>query len=164
MSVPLALLAAKLPAGPKALAALVDAHGGRLTALYEVVDRMLGGDGRPRSTGYKVMWLVKSGWLVVDVLPSGKRLMRFPWIKKPVKPSRPRSDAYRSAHGIVARARSSGALFAPVSCSACDQELPLVAHHDDYSRPLDVRWLCRPCHHGWHLLHGPAAHAYTEAP
>ena len=28
---------------------------------------------------------------------------------------------------------------------------PLVqAHHDDYSKPLEVRWLCQPCHHNWH--------------
>jgi hypothetical protein len=28
-------------------------------------------------------------------------------------------------------------------------------HHVDYSRPLDVRWLCRPCHRGEHATVKP---------
>ncbi len=32
-------------------------------------------------------------------------------------------------------------------CEKC-QRTPTHAHHDDYSKPLEVRWLC-PLHHRW---------------
>ena len=28
------------------------------------------------------------------------------------------------------------------------------AHHCDYERPLDVRWLCRRCHRAFHVAEG----------
>ena len=34
-------------------------------------------------------------------------------------------------------------------CEVCGDE-PADGHHDDYSRPLDVRWLCRKHHKALH--------------
>lgn len=37
-------------------------------------------------------------------------------------------------------------------CESCGEQLDIHAHHDDYSRPLDVRWLCREHHNDWHRI------------
>jgi hypothetical protein len=46
----------------------------------------------------------------------------------------------------VTKAIASGRLVRPSTCSECGTSCKPEAHHDDYSKPLGVRWLCRPCH------------------
>ena len=48
------------------------------------------------------------------------------------------------AHSQVARAIRNGALVRQ-SCVRCGEEKSL-AHHEDYDKPLEVMWLCQPCH------------------
>lgn len=48
------------------------------------------------------------------------------------------------AHQLVRRAVSKGELK-PQPCEVCGAE-KAHAHHDDYSKPLEVRWLCHKCH------------------
>ena len=51
------------------------------------------------------------------------------------------------AGAIVTSAIRNGTLRRPASCSNCGGEgVRLDAHHFDYSAPLKVLWLCRPCH------------------
>ena len=53
----------------------------------------------------------------------------------------------RRAHLKVYRAVKSGRLVRPSACSQCGRsDSAIHGHHDDYSRPLDVRWLCTWCH------------------
>lgn len=40
------------------------------------------------------------------------------------------------------------------SCEVCDVE-KTQAHHDDYNKPLDIRWLCCQHHKLWHRENGP---------
>lgn len=36
-------------------------------------------------------------------------------------------------------------------CEVCGEKAE--AHHDDYAKPLDVRWLCFKHHREWHKIH-----------
>jgi hypothetical protein len=53
----------------------------------------------------------------------------------------------RACHVITGHAIRDGRLVKQ-PCEVCG-EIEVDAHHDDYSKPLDVRWLCRK-HHAEH--------------
>lgn len=54
--------------------------------------------------------------------------------------------AQRAAYEATVR----GTLVRPATCSRCPNGSP-HAHHDDYSKPLDVIWLCKECHVAHHV-------------
>lgn len=65
-------------------------------------------------------------------------------------------DIKRKAQHMAHKAISSGVLK-PSACEECnakgtfsDGRNKIQAHHDDYSEPLKIRWLCQSCHHDWH--------------
>jgi hypothetical protein len=58
----------------------------------------------------------------------------------------------KRAHDMTSNAIRDGKLTRPSACSECLQECKPEAHHDDYTKPLDVRWLCRSCHCRHHRL------------
>jgi hypothetical protein len=53
---------------------------------------------------------------------------------------------------MVNNAIRDGKLFSE-PCAVCGEE-KTHAHHDDYSKPLNVRWLCAAHHKQWHLENG----------
>jgi hypothetical protein len=65
----------------------------------------------------------------------------------------------RRAHAKVWNALKRG-LLTKLPCSVCGEERA-QAHHDDYSRPLDVRWLCS-VHHA--DVHAAIRSDKTETP
>jgi len=58
-----------------------------------------------------------------------------------------------TASQAVYRALKRGLLVRPSRCSLCNRSLPLEAAHSDYTKPLKVIWLCRPCHRWWDHRH-----------
>lgn len=49
----------------------------------------------------------------------------------------------------------SGKIKKQDSCSICHSKTRVEGHHDDYNRPLCVRWLCKKCHTDWHKHNKP---------
>lgn len=56
-----------------------------------------------------------------------------------------------------------GGKVAKLPCAFCGATEGLEAHHHDYSKPLDVTWLCRPCHRRFHALERMATYEREEA-
>ena len=52
----------------------------------------------------------------------------------------------KQARHAVHRAIRAKTLIKPACCDLCGQESKTDAHHIDYGKPLDVKWLCRTCH------------------
>jgi ribosomal protein S27AE len=46
----------------------------------------------------------------------------------------------------VSNSLRSGKLIKPDICSKCGSGKKIQAHHEDYSKPLDIIWLCFKCH------------------
>jgi hypothetical protein len=51
-----------------------------------------------------------------------------------------------AARQCVKRALREGSLTRPKRCSSCKHKRFCEAHHADYSKPLEVKWLCFACH------------------
>lgn len=54
------------------------------------------------------------------------------------------------ARKIFRAAVKTGFLVRPNHCSKCMKECKPDGHHDDYNKPLEVRWLCKVCHNHEH--------------
>lgn len=63
-----------------------------------------------------------------------------------VRRSTLRQPHKQRARMAVHQAVMSGRLQRPFFCPVCSLTARVEAHHSDYSRPLDVLWMCRQCH------------------
>lgn len=60
-----------------------------------------------------------------------------------------RNPTRKNAYMAVDAAVRAGVISRPDRCMGCgcsDTEHRIEAHHSDYSKPLEVIWLCTPCH------------------
>jgi hypothetical protein len=75
-----------------------------------------------------------------------------------LKDYRERNPNKYRAHNIVNNSIRDGKLFAE-PCCVCGSTVSVHAHHDDYSKPLNVRWLCAAHHKQWHDENGEGLNA-----
>lgn len=69
----------------------------------------------------------------------------------------PKKHAAQTALGNAVRDGKVGKWNFCESCGV-DDDL-LHGHHDDYAKPLEVRWLCPSCHREWHKENGEGLNA-----
>lgn len=62
------------------------------------------------------------------------------------KAYRKRNKEKIACHNYVAMAIKFGHLIRPETCDRCKNNCTPQAHHNDYTKPLEVVWLCRKCH------------------
>ena len=65
-----------------------------------------------------------------------------------------RNPVKRAAQVKVGNAIALGKLTKQ-PCEVCGSTKRVNAHHDDYSKPLEVRWLCPKHHSEWHKHNTP---------
>ena len=58
-----------------------------------------------------------------------------------------------AARNAVMKAITAGKIKRPETCETCGGNGLIHGHHDDYSKKLEVRWLCAPCHGVTHRVH-----------
>ncbi len=67
-----------------------------------------------------------------------------------------RNPAKAKAHvpvwDTLRTALRNGSVVRPDSCENCGISCVPHGHHDDYAKPLDVRWLCAKCHAAVHRV------------
>ena len=61
---------------------------------------------------------------------------------------------YKAKNAVGNAVRDGKLLREP--CEVCGERRNVHGHHDDYAKPLDVRWLCAAHHRQWHTENGEA--------
>lgn len=67
----------------------------------------------------------------------------------------------RKARNAVSWAIYTGKIKKPNNCEICKKESKVEGHHEDYSKPLNVKWLCFSCHQ---IVDGRIAKAERKSP
>jgi hypothetical protein len=81
------------------------------------------------------------------------------WYKKNGRKRNPNSMI---AMGVLNNAVLSGKVVKPNKCNRCNKIKRIYGHHVDYSKPLDVVWLCASCHKIIHQTFKPINEPYIK--
>ena len=81
--------------------------------------------------------------------------------REAVKRYRQKKPMVDVAHRFIRLAIAKGLIKRETSCSECASAETIEAHHDDYTKPDVIRWLCKSCHETWHRFNKPI---YQKSP
>lgn len=80
--------------------------------------------------------------------------LHLPKLRRHVAKHREKYPEQAEANRIFSQAIRNKRIIRPNACELCGTSPPpnrlgrssIQGHHDDYSKPLEVRWFCQPCH------------------
>ncbi len=82
------------------------------------------------------------------------RARNWPKAKAQLNEQKNRNPNKRRARGTLKKAVHDGRIIKPTVCSICLREFVekrfIHGHHNDYSKPHEVVWVCAACHPGLH--------------
>lgn len=68
-------------------------------------------------------------------------------------------SASDKAHNLFEEALERGIIVRKITCDECgctgikkNGSSAIEGHHDNYNKPLEIRWLCKKCHYEWHKI------------
>ena len=67
-------------------------------------------------------------------------------MRKKEKRWRDKNIQAKKAHSKLRLAFERGETTKPSKCSVCNKKKKVEGHHDDYNKPLEVKWVCAACH------------------
>lgn len=68
------------------------------------------------------------------------------------------------ARKMLRNAVARGKIIRPLNCERCRRsDYKIQGHHEDYSKPLDVQWLCTLCHNYVHRVKRSLAATLPES-
>ena len=65
----------------------------------------------------------------------------------------PENKLKQAMRMLVNRNIQKGLLTKPLNCEDCKLEIKSEGHHEDYNKPLEVKWLCKKCHEKLHRIY-----------
>lgn len=84
--------------------------------------------------------LINKNWRINN--PEKHRKSSFESIKKWKKHNVEAAKAHQLVNNHILRKKN----LVPINCEKCGDVTKLQAHHEDYSKPFDIMWLCKKCH------------------
>ncbi len=72
-------------------------------------------------------------------------------VKRAIAQRRRRQGPQGKARMALSSAIYRGKILRPDQCDRCENSGFVEGHHNDYTKPLDVEWICNPCHRQEHV-------------
>ena len=91
----------------------------------------------------------KADWAAIKADPVKLERYRAAAVKRNLKWQRENPEKV-ACYRVYRKALADGTIECQGYCEFCSVEVGLVGHHEDYSKPLDVIWLCGDCHRKVH--------------